>query len=295
LKNVRDKGAISVIKSGLRHKIDQAFEFLPPRASIYRHFYRYHRRFPRLDAPLTFNEKIARRKLYDRDPLIPRLADKIMVKEYVAEVLGTEWLIPSLWSGANLPPRCERNWPIPYVIKANHGSAWNIFVLSPEDRDWERIEDTVEEWLRETYGQSAGEWLYSEIKPALLVEPFMGKGEVAPPDYKFWVFAGRTAFVQVDLGRLQTHRQFFYDTNWNRQSFTYLCPYDPEEIEPPKSLDRMIQAANLLGSRFPFVRIDFYEFDGRPMFGEFTFYPNSGQTEFKPESVELEMGRLWPD
>jgi hypothetical protein len=41
--------------------------------------------------------------------------------------------------------------------------------------------------------------------------------------------------------------------------------------------------------------LDLYEIEGRPYFGEMTFYPNSGRYAFKPESVELELGRLWPD
>jgi len=97
----------------------------------------------------------------------------------------------------------------------------------------------------------------------------------------------------VDLGRLQMHRQFFYDTKWQRQPITYICPHDPEEIEPPASFAKMISAADLLGSHFPFVRIDLYEIDERPKFGEFTFYPNSGNVAFKPHSVELQLSRLW--
>jgi hypothetical protein len=285
----------AVIRSIIRAGRDAFFPILPRRIAINIAFYLYHRRFPELDYPLTFNERIQHSKLYNRNPLMTRLCDKISAKEYVADSIGMKWIIPDLWSGEKLPPRSERNWPIPYVLKANHGSSWNYFVLSEQDQDWDRIEKTAARWLKRTYGKWANEWLYSGIKPRLLVEPFKGTGEVAPPDYKFFVFGGRTAFIQVDLGRLQTHRQFFYDTNWKRLPFTYVCEFDPGEIEAPQSLEEMIRAAEFLAAPFPFVRVDFYQIDGTPFFGEFTFHPNGGFVAFKPESVEQELGRLWPE
>jgi hypothetical protein len=268
---------------------------LPLRAAIMVEFLYFHRRLPRLDQPRTFCEKIAQRKLYDRNPLLPELSDKIRAKEYVARELGSDWVIPNLWSGSQLPPREERRWPIPYLLKANHGSSWNCFVLSKAEEDWDAIEAKASKWLSKTYGQHAVEWLYTQIRPGLIVEPFLGANGIAPADYKFFVFGGRTVYIQVDLGRLQTHRQLFYDVHWKRQKFEYICPWTDEEAERPESLAAMIEAANHLGAPFPFARVDLYEIDGKPRFGEMTFYPNSGRYAFKPESAEREMGRLWPD
>lgn len=270
-------------------------QVLPLRTAVTLEFLYFHRRLPRLDHPRTFCERIAQRKLRDRDPRLPRLADKILVKDYVADMLGREWLIPTRWSGDRLPPRSERNWPIPYVLKANHGSNWNYFVLSQADEDWDAIERKAERWLEDVYGRNELEWIYTQIQPGLLVEPFMGTDGVAPPDYKFYVFGGRTVYIQVDLGRMQTHRQLFYDVNWKRQKFEYICPWTDEEVAPPESLAMMIEGANRLGADFPFVRVDLYEIGGKPFFGELTFYPNSGRFAFKPESAELELGQLWPN
>jgi len=41
-----------------------------------------------LKTPKTFNEKLSWIKLYDRQPLYTRLADKYAVKQYVAERIG---------------------------------------------------------------------------------------------------------------------------------------------------------------------------------------------------------------
>jgi TupA-like ATPgrasp len=286
---------VAVTHSIVRQMRREFVRRLPLRSALTLEFLYFHHRFPRLDHPRTFCEKIAHRKLFDRNPLMPELSDKILAKEYVARELGPEWVIPNVWSGERLPPRAERCWQIPYVLKANHGSAWNYFVLSEADQDWDAIEARAAEWLNMTYGRHAVEWLYTQIKPRLLVEPFVGMRGVAPADYKFFVFGGRTIYIQVDLGRLQTHRQLFYDVHWKRQRFEYMCPWTEEEVEPPQSLGAMIEAANHLGAPFPFARVDLYELDGKPRFGEMTFYPNSGRYAFKPESAELELGDLWPE
>ena len=55
----------------------------------------------------------------------------------------------------------------------------------------------------------------------------------------------------------------------------------------------MIWMAERLAQDFPFVRVDLYEVDGRPFFGELTFYPMSGNLPLHPTDADLELGRLW--
>lgn len=268
---------------------------LPLRAAIQLEFLVFHRRLPRLDHPRTFNEKIALRKLMDRDPRMPRLVDKIEAKGYVRELLGEEWVIPTVWCGSQLPERRERRWPYPYVLKASHGSGWNAFIHSAQDEDWDALERETRQWLRTRYRPYLGEWAYSQLQPRLLVEPFLGEAGISLPDYKFWVFGGRVAWIQVDTDRLTNHQQYFYDLEWNKQSFRYICPFPEGNVDPPRSLETMVQAAEVLARPFPFARVDLYEMAGRPLFGEMTFYPNSGRYPFKPAAVELAMGGLWPE
>lgn len=55
----------------------------------------------------------------------------------------------------------------------------------------------------------------------------------------------------------------------------------------------MIEGAEALAHDLDFVRIDFYEIDGRPRFGEMTFYPGSGLDPFDPAELDIIMGALW--
>ena len=49
-----------------------------------------------LKNPKTFNEKIQWLKLYDRKPEYSTMVDKYEAKKYVADIIGEEYIIPTL-------------------------------------------------------------------------------------------------------------------------------------------------------------------------------------------------------
>jgi hypothetical protein len=107
------------------------------------------------------------------------------------------------------------------------------------------------------------------------------------------VFSGRVHYIQVDTDRATNHRRAFFDREWRRQPFTYGYAMDTRVIDKPRSLGQMIEAAEHLGREFSFVRIDLYEINGKPRFGEFTFLPDSGLMPFSPVSYDAILGALW--
>lgn len=246
-----------------------------------------HRRFARLERPLLFTEWVQHRKLNDRDPRLPLLANKVAVKQWVAERLGDGWVTPTLWRGTELPS--EPAWEFPYVVKARHGCQQSLVIRNTADHA-EAVRRS-RKWMRGHYGAWLDEWLYGEIEPGLLVEPFIGEGAELPVDYKIFVFGGEAHFVQVHLGRGQDHRWIVLDRNWRRVSPATQDP-DPRR---PASLAAMLRGAEALGAGFPFVRADFYEIAGRARFGEMTFYPGSGLEQVQPPRLDLLMGLLWRD
>ena len=196
-------------------------ETLPPGPSLRLQFVRYVHRIPHFKNPRSFSEKVQYRKLHDRNPILPLYADKIKAKDRVAKILGKEWVIPTLWSGTVLPGPEERNWPLPYVLKANHACEMNIFVRSDADQNWPEIESKVKEWLNiDYYNKVRHEWLYSQIRPQVLVEPYMGDVAKLPTDFKMYVLNGRAQYVQVDTGRENNHLRGFYDRSWTKQPFS---------------------------------------------------------------------------
>jgi hypothetical protein len=256
-------------------------------------FLKHHKRTPNIDNPQSFSEKIQFRKLYDRDPRLPRLGGKIDVRSYVAEVAGSDLIVPVVWSGTELPSRQQRGWAIPYVLKASHGSGWNIFVTADQRQDWPQIELTTRQWLSQVYGQRQCEWLYSCIPPRLLVEAYIGTKRALPIDYKVLVFDGKAHYVQAISKRMVRLHVSTYDRNWVQQPVKYVR-FPVEQVPPPKCLDRMLAIAERLGAGLSFVRVDFYEVGGQLKVSEMTFYPTSGYHPFEPESFDRTLGELWP-
>lgn len=245
-----------------------------------------HRRLPQLAEPRLFTEFVQHRKLFDRDIRLPMLADKIAAKAFVADRLGPEWIVPTLWHGTALPPAPV--WPAPFVVKSRHGCNQTRFWRVGDD-DWRGVLRASRRWMRGRYGLWLDEWLYAGIERGLMVEPFLGGGPALPIDYKLFVFAGRVEYVQVHLGRGERHRWIVLDRDWRRVS----APSgDPDPLRP-RTLPAMIAAAETLAAGFDFVRVDLYEIAGRPLFGEMTFYPGSGLHRFAPPTLDDRMGRDW--
>lgn len=245
-----------------------------------------HGRLPDLDQPQTFTEHVQYRKLHHHDIRMPPLADKVRSKEIVADRIGAQWVIPTVWHGAELPLRPD--WPIPFVVKARHGCNQSAFVFSA-DTNWERVRRMAAGWMTSDYGYWLDEWIYPHIPRGLLVEPFIGEGHQLPIDYKFYVFAGRVEYVQVHLDRAGRHRWILMDRDWRRVS-SLTTDSDPL---PPSQLAQMIKAAEELSQDFDFVRVDLYEVGGHPYFGEMTFYPGSGLDRFDPVSLDGIIGSHW--
>ena len=267
--------------------------YLPARYSLACQFRARHGSWPNFRNPRTFSEKIQARKLYDSDPRFATHADKVLAKEIVAAKLGPEWVTPTLWHGKELPPVSARTWSKPYVMKANHGSGWNIFVRSKTDEDWDAIESTTKQWMSSRYEPLFREPGYSAIVPQLFVEPFIGELDELPTDYKFFVFDGRAEYVTAHIERATALRVAVYDRKWERQPVRYGYPGPNHSPTKPISFDQMLKGAEALGEGFSFVRVDFYEIKGHPLFGEMTFSPGSGLWTFDPIEWDYRFGEFW--
>ena len=244
-----------------------------------------HGRMAELVRPTRFTELVQLRKLFDRDRRMVHLSDKVAVKQVVAERLGREWCIPTSWWGAELP--AEIPVTIPAIIKSSHGcNQFRILRQPPTARQWQSLRANARRWVQRPYGVWLDEWLYRDIPRAMLAEPLIG-GDTLPVDYKIYVFGGRATHVQVHLGREGRHRWVLHD-----RSYTPLVR-SADHPPRPGTLDAMFDAAETLAAGFSFARVDFYEDDGRPLFGEFSFYPGSGLDRFAADWIDEELGQLW--
>ena len=248
---------------------------------------------PDLEHPVTFNEKIGWRILYDRNPLLAATTDKIAVRDYVARRVGPDILIPLLgtWrSAADIPWQAL---PERFVLKANHGWNMNLLVRDKAGLDLGAAAARAAGWLRHSHYEDTGEWAYRDIVPRLLAEEMLldERGEI-PADLKFYVFNGRMRLLQVHTGRHGAHRITTFDEGLRRLPLRQTHGTDADYVLPPQ-VPGMIPLAERLGAEFDFARVDLYCVRGRAWFGEITHYDGGGCAAFEPAHYDRVIGEMW--
>lgn len=242
-----------------------------------------------LKNPTLFNEKLQWLKIYNRDPFLTNIVDKIKVKEIIKEKIGKEYIIPTLksWNSLEMMERDDfSSLPSQFVIKTNH-SGGNTGVKIVKDKhsiDRSVLNKAMESSLKSNIYKSYKEWPYKNVNRKIFVEKYLGDNLI---DYKFFCFNGQVDSVMICIGRQENNKPTFYFFNREWE----LCRYNkagmkaPEGFSYPKpqNLDKMFEIASILSNGFPFVRVDLYNVEGKIYFGELTFFPDSG---FDPNLTE---------
>lgn len=243
----------------------------------------------------TYTEKMQWEKIYDLNPLKTQLADKYLVREWVSERIGDEYLIPLIGAWSSFDEIDFDFFPKQFVLKTNHGSGTNIIVKDKDKFSSSKAKRKINDWLRIDFGYNKDfELHYSNIKPMILAEEYLETEFGELQDYKFLCFDGTPMFCWVDMGRYSNHTRNVYDLDWNLQPWsqeTYELYKDP--IPRPKNFELMVELARNLSQGFPHVRVDLYNIDGKIYFGEMTFSNGSGLDRIIPEEYDAMLGSLW--
>lgn len=247
--------------------------------------------------PRSFNEKIVWKKLHDRNPLLPRVTDKFLVRNYVREKLGAQKaekiLIPLLFHSKDPAAIPFDNLPDSFVIKPNHASGRILIVRNKHEIDRDIIVATCREWLSETHYFFRHEWAYRKIKPLILVEALLleSDGNV-PREIKFHMFHGKCKRIVVITGRFEELKQSSFDGEWNYLETETSYPVGPP-LPKPANFDEMVELAEKLAQDFDYIRVDLYDLRGRVYFSELTSYTNSGDINYKPTQYDFDLGANW--
>ena len=250
-----------------------------------------------LAAPRSFNEKICWKKIYDRNPLLPVLADKFAIRQHIVDVLGEDaaanLLIPLLHVTEDPETIDFDRLPDAFVVKSNHGSGHNVLVHDKGTIDRAGLMRTCRGWLKTQYGVRAHEWAYEHTPRKILVEAMLrdSTGQV-PPDYKFSMIHGECAFIQVDSDRFGDFTRTLYDETWEKLDVAWKRKAGAP-IPRPEKLPAMMELARRLAVGLDYIRIDFYVVDGAIFLGEMTNYPARGRGRFWPQSYDFELGSRW--
>lgn len=245
-----------------------------------------------LEHPKTFNEKLQWMKLYDRRPIYTTMVDKYAVKKYVADIIGEEYIIPTLgvW---DKPEDIE--WdklPNQFVLKCTHDSGGLVICRDKSKLDKEAAMNKLRKSLQRNYYKAGREWPYKNVPRRILAEKYM---EVAPnvgdlPDYKVFNFNGEPKLVEIDYNRFVNHMRDVYTIDWEKTDIKIDYPSDDRAFEKPEVLGELKDLCSRLSAGIPFVRSDFYIVDNKLYFGELTFFPDAGFVHLDPEEYQKTLG-----
>ncbi len=254
-----------------------------------------------LKSPVTFSEKLQWLKLHNRKSEYTLMVDKVKVKEYVAEKLGQDCIIPTLGVWDN-PDEIDFNaLPSKFVLKCNHNSGTGMCICKDKSTlNIPKVKAALRKGLKENYFLHGREWPYKNVHRKIIAEQFMTDNDQKElRDYKFFCFDGKPYLCQVISDRSSDEKIDFYDMEWKRligligliNPSSSICN-SKEAIPCPRSFSDMKRMASILSSGIPFVRIDFYDINGKAYFGEITFFAASGFGFFHPDEWNEKLGRM---
>lgn len=253
------------------------------------------------DNPKNLIEKIYW-MLFNTDTTLWSLcADKYRVREFVIE-RGCGNLLNELYGKWDKVEEVDYDsLPNSFVLKTNNSSGQVIIVKDKQKLNRKDANTKLNRWLRFVYGLTNSQLHYMRIEPCIIAEELLidsknPEGELM--DYKIWCINGEPQCVLVFYDRERdSYKMTAYDTEWNNISNQVLRKTSPHycgmEIERPTSLPLMLEAACKLSAGFPEVRVDFYEIDEKPIFGELTFSTGYGSLtdeyyEYLGSKIELD-------
>ncbi len=245
--------------------------------------------------PKTFSEKLQWLKLYDRKSVYTTMVDKYRAKQWIAERIGEQYIIPTLAVYKSVDEIDLDQLPDRFVLKCNHDSGSVVICRDKSNFDLEAAKQKLGIALRKNFYWEAREWPYKSVKRRIFAEQFLEEPRwKVPVDYKFFCFNGEPRIFQICLDRNDTEGAVltFYDTEGNLLGIK--DKYHPRVSETviflPSQLHDMLRISRILAKSFAFLRVDFYEIAGNVYCGELTFYENGGYCEFTPEKYNRIMG-----
>lgn len=243
-----------------------------------------------LKNPKSFNEKLQWLKLnyWPKCNEAIECADKYLVREYLINKGYSQYVneLYGVWDNAN-----DINWdelPEKFVLKCNHGCGFNLIVNAKSELDINKAKKQLNKWMKTDFAKYNAEPHYSKINRKIICEKHLGS-EIK--NYNFFCLNGNPEFVSVieGLGAGTDEALTYYYANGKKAEF-YNAHY-PTSNEPlPETFSEMRRIASEIAASFPFVRVDFYEVEGKIMFSELTFTPGGALIEFTPQKYDIVLG-----
>lgn len=245
-----------------------------------------------LSQPKTFNEKLNWLKLNDRKPIYSKMVDKLYVKELVASIIGDQYVVPCYGAWDDFNKIDFSKLPNKFVLKTNHDSSGATICKDKSNFNYNLYKKKFTSLLKRNYFYHCREWPYKNVKPMVLAEMLLEDPDRDKlEDYKFWCFDGEPLYMYCTIKGGDVYENFF-DMNFKPVNISHGYPRINPEPQKPQNFEVMKMLCKKLAKNIPFVRIDFFEINGKIYFGEYTFYDWGGFKPFINYNMDYELGRL---
>ena len=274
--------------------LEKMTHIIPDRLYLKLKFRQRMGKWPDLDNPKTFNEKMQWLKLHDRKPIYSTMVDKYEAKRYVADIIGEEYIIPTLGVWDRFEDIDFDSLPDQFVLKCTHDSGGLVIVRDKLSIDMEAARKKINRSLRRNYYWHGREWVYKNVKPRVIAEQYMEDAATRElRDYKIFTFDGvaKILFVASDRQKKDEDTKFdFFDADFHHLDIRNGHPNADIPPAKPQTFEKMKELAEILSKGSIHMRVDSYEINGRTYFGEMTLCHWNGFTPFDPEEWDYTLG-----
>ena len=248
--------------------------------------------------PQTYNEKLQWLKIYDRQDSYTKMVDKYEAKEYVKNIIGEEYIIPTIGIYDKFENIDFEKLPQQLVMKCTHDSGGLVICKDKSKLNLKEAKRKINQCLKVNYFNCWKECPYKNVKPRIIIEKYMTNDDSdGINDYKFFCFNGKVKLLFIATDRVNENEETkfdFYDENFNHLPIKNGHPNALVPPSKPLNFEKMKELAEILSKDIPHLRVDFYEINGKIYFGELTFSHWAGMVPFEPEEYDLILGN-WID
>ena len=252
-------------------------------------------RFPDLNHPKSFNEKLQWLKLNDRKPEYTEMVDKYLAKKYVEKRIGEKYIIPTLGVWDEFDQIEFEKLPDQFVLKTTHDSGGVVICKDKANFDKAAAKRKLEKSLKRNYYWAEREWPYKNVKPRIIAEnylSFLNGSDLV--EYKVFCFNGKPALFLICKGEGHTDERTndFYDLEFNHIPVTVTCPNAKEKCQKPDEYEELLELSRKLAKNTYQLRVALYVINHKIYFGELTFFHDSGCCKFNPPEWDKRFGDM---
>lgn len=246
-----------------------------------------------LEKPKTYNEKMQWLKIYDRRPEYTIWVDKYLVKEYVAGIIGEQYIIPTLGKWDSFDEIDFDELPEQFVLKCNHDSGSVVICKDKKAFDKNKAARKLNRGLKRNLFWATREWPYKDIRPCIIAEKYIEDDSGELLDYKIYTFEGKSHYLMIISDRFKGKdyiRKDFYDTSLNHLDLVMNGAKNDGKLPQGVDYRKLFELAEILAKGTHHLRVDFFVVNGKIYFGELTFFDASGFDYFKPKEWDAIFG-----